>query len=196
LVPSELNIFERINATQNIYMHTDNIKLTKISPADLKELQELGKKTFYESFAADNTAENMQYYLDTNFTDEKLSDEINNPESEFYFAKLHDKPIGYLKVNAGKAQTELQGNNSSLEIERIYVLKEFQGKKVGQILFDKALEIVKEKNADYIWLGVWEKNLKAIRFYEKNGFVQFDKHIFKLGDDEQTDIMMKLVLKK
>jgi diamine N-acetyltransferase len=170
------------------------IKLTKISPGDLKELQELGKTTFYESFAAENTAENMQYYLDTNFTDEKLSEEINNPDSAFYFAKLDNKPIGYLKINAGRAQTELPGNNSSLEIERIYVLREFQGKKVGQILFDKAVEIAKEKNAEYIWLGVWEKNLKAIRFYEKNGFVSFGTHLFKLGDDEQTDIMMKLVL--
>jgi diamine N-acetyltransferase len=169
------------------------IKLTRISPADLKELQELGKKTFYESFAAENTAENMQYYLDTNFTDEKLSEEINNPDSEFYFAKVADKAVGYLKVNTGKAQTELHGNNS-LEIERIYVLQEFHGKKVGQILFDKAVEIAKEKNAEYIWLGVWEKNVKAIRFYEKNGFISFGTHLFKLGDDEQTDIMMKLVL--
>jgi diamine N-acetyltransferase len=88
----------------------------------------------------------------------------------------------------------LQGNNNSLEIERIYVLQEFQGKKVGQMLFGKAVEIAKQKNADYIWLGVWEKNIKAIRFYEKNGFVPFGKHLFKLGDDEQTDIMMKLVL--
>jgi diamine N-acetyltransferase len=172
------------------------IKLAKISLANLKELQELGKKTFYESFAAENTAENMQYYLDTNFTGEKLTEEINNPYSAFYFAKLDDKPIGYLKINAGQAQTELPGNDSGLEIERIYVLREFQGKKVGQILFNKAVEIAKEKNAEYIWLGVWEKNVNAIRFYEKNGFIPFSKHLFKLGDDEQTDIMMKLVLIK
>jgi ribosomal protein S18 acetylase RimI-like enzyme len=175
-------------------MIDDIIKLTRISPADLKELLELGKTTFYESFAADNTVENMQYYLDTNFTDEKLSEEINNPGSEFYFAKLDDKAIGYLKINSGPAQTELQDDVKALELERIYVLREFQGKKIGQILFDKAVEIAKEKNADYIWLGVWEKNVKAIRFYEKNGFVSFATHLFKLGDDEQTDIMMKLVL--
>ena len=173
-----------------------NIKLFKISLADLKELQELGKKTFYESFAADNTADNMQYYLDTNFTDEKLGEEINNPYSEFYFAKIDDEAIGYLKINSGTAQTELQDDDKALELERIYVLQEFQGKKIGQILFDKALEVAKEKNADYIWLGVWEKNLKAIRFYEKNGFVSFGTHLFKLGDDEQTDIIMRLILEK
>lgn len=75
------------------------------------------------------------------------------------------------------------------------MLNQFHGKKIGQILYDKAFEIAKQLNADYVWLGVWEQNPKAIRFYEKNGFVPFDKHVFKLGSDEQTDIMMKLQLK-
>lgn len=75
------------------------------------------------------------------------------------------------------------------------MLKEFHGKKVGQILYEKALKLAQEINADFVWLGVWEQNSRAIRFYEKNGFMAFDKHIFKLGNDEQTDIMMKLTLK-
>lgn len=79
-----------------------------------------------------------------------------------------------------------------LEIERIYVLKAFHGKKVGQLLHDKAMEVSKQRSVDYVWLGVWEENPRAIRFYEKNSFVAFDKHIFKLGNEEQTDIMMKL----
>ena len=82
------------------------------------------------------------------------------------------------------------------KIERIYVLKEFHGKKVGQILYDTAFEMAKQRCADYLWLGVWEENPRAINFYKKNGFVEFDKHIFKLGNDEQTDIMMKLQLQK
>jgi ribosomal protein S18 acetylase RimI-like enzyme len=76
------------------------------------------------------------------------------------------------------------------------VLKEFHGKKDGQILYDKAIELAREKNVEYVWLGVWEQNPRAIRFYKKNGFVAFDKHIFKLGNDEQTDVMMKLKLNK
>lgn len=63
-------------------------------------------------------------------------------------------------------------------------------------MYEKAISIALQKNAEYIWLGVWEENPRAIRFYEKNGFLEFDKHIFKLGDDEQTDIMMKLELMK
>jgi hypothetical protein len=108
--------------------------------------------------------------------------------------ELDGKTIGYLKVNVGESQTEIKDKNT-LEIERIYVLKEFHGKKVGQILYDKAIELAKDKNIENVWLGVWEENPRAIRFYEKNGFVAFDKHIFKLGNDEQTDIMMKLKLK-
>jgi ribosomal protein S18 acetylase RimI-like enzyme len=83
----------------------------------------------------------------------------------------------------------------AMEIERIYVLKDFHGKNVGQLLYQKAIDIALVKKADYVWLGVWEENPRAINFYKKNGFVEFDKHIFVLGDDEQTDIMMRLKLK-
>ena len=77
---------------------------------------------------------------------------------------------------------------------RIYVLSSFHGKKVGQLLYDHALQIAREKNVQFVWLGVWEENPRAIQFYKKNGFIEFDKHIFKLGDDLQTDIMMKLAI--
>ena len=169
------------------------IEITKIGLNEIAELQTIGKQTFFETFAGGNTEENMQKYLEEGFMLDKLTAELTNPDSEFYFAKLDDKVIGYLKVNFGSAQTELK-DNKSLEIERIYVLKEFHGKKVGQILYDTAFDIAKQIKADYLWLGVWEENPRAISFYKKNGFVEFDKHIFKLGDDEQTDIMMKLKL--
>ena len=81
-----------------------------------------------------------------------------------------------------------------MEIERIYVLDEFHGKKVGLTLYNRALEIAQQRNIDYIWLGVWENNFKALNFYRKQGFIEFDQHIFKLGNDEQTDLLMKLSL--
>jgi ribosomal protein S18 acetylase RimI-like enzyme len=133
----------------------------------------------------------MNKYLQDGFSTDKLTEELTNPNSEFYFALFAGDGIGYLKLNFGKSQTELK-DNKALEIERIYVLKEFHGKKVGQLLYEKAIEVAKQKNADYVWLGVWEENPRAINFYKKNGFVEFDKHVFKLGEDEQTDIMMKL----
>lgn len=170
-----------------------NIDIVRVTLLDIDQLQKIGKQTFLETFSSGNTEENMIKYLVEGFSLEKLKTELNDKNSEFYFAKLGENIIGYLKLNFGQSQTELK-NDSALEIERIYVLKEFYGKKVGQTLYDKAIQIAQSKNAEYIWLGVWEENPRAINFYKKNGFVEFDKHIFKLGNDEQTDIMMKLQL--
>ncbi|GGI56151.1 GNAT family N-acetyltransferase [Winogradskyella haliclonae] len=169
------------------------MKIRKVKIQDINKLAEIGKRTFFETFSSENSEENMTEYLENRFSSKKLRTELADPNAEFYFAELDSKIIGYLKVNSGKSQTEIQDENS-LEIERIYVLKKFHGKKIGQILYEKAVELANEKKVEYIWLGVWEKNPRAIRFYKKNGFVEFDKHIFKLGDDEQTDIMMKLKL--
>lgn len=167
------------------------ISIQKATHNDIQALQEISKQTFYETFSAVNTEENMKMYLRESFSIEKLSSELNDANAEFYFALLDSSVIGYLKLNFGTSQTEMKDNNA-LEIERIYVSKAYHGKNVGQLLYDKALQIAKEKKADYVWLGVWEENSRAIRFYTKNGFVAFDKHLFKLGDDEQTDIMMRL----
>lgn len=172
----------------------ENITIQKVTLNDVNQLQKIGKLTFSETFSGDNSEEDMKKYLDENFSIEKLTDELNNKSSEFYFAKLEDSVIGYLKLNFGESQTELK-DNKALEIERIYVPKEYHGQSVGQILYEKAIQVAKQKDTDYVWLGVWEENLRALSFYKKNGFVEFDKHIFKLGNDEQTDIMMKLQLK-
>lgn len=173
----------------------DNISISKIDEANIEQLQLIGRQTFFETFAAANSEQNMQKYLAEEFTADKLTNELKNPDSEFYFAKLDNLVIGYLKINFGQSQTELQ-DDKAVEIERIYVLKDFHGKQVGQLLYNKAIQIATQKNADYVWLGVWEENERAINFYKKNGFVEFDKHVFKLGNDEQTDIMMKLKIHK
>jgi len=169
------------------------VDIRKISTNDIDELQKIGRETFQETFSEDNSEANMKAYLEEGFSNKKLLTELNDKNAEFYFATLYNDVIGYLKLNFGESQTELK-DNKALEIERIYVLKAFHGKNVGQLLYDKAIQIAKQKNADYVWLGVWEENPRAISFYKKNGFVAFDKHIFKLGNDEQTDIMMKLQL--
>lgn len=168
-----------------------DIDIKRVTLNDIDQLQKIGRQTFRETFSAGNTEDNMTKYLDEGFSIEKLTTELNDKNAEFYFAKLDNNIIGYLKLNFGQSQTELQ-DDKALEIERIYVAKEFQGKKVGQLLYDQAIHIARQKNADFVWLGVWEENPRAINFYKKNGFVEFDKHIFKLGNDAQTDIMMKL----
>jgi hypothetical protein len=170
-----------------------NIDIQKVTLENIDQLQQIGRQTFFETFSSGNTEENMKKYLEEELSITKLTTELNDNNAEFYFAKDDEKVIGYLKLNFGQSQTELQ-DDKALEIERIYVLKEYHGKSVGQLLYDKAIQIARKKSAEYVWLGVWEENLRAINFYKKNGFVEFDKHIFKLGNDEQTDIMMKLKL--
>jgi len=135
----------------------------------------------------------MQQYLEQNLSIEKLTEEWHNEHTRFYFAVRGNQLLGYLKLNTGPAQTE-PGDNQGLEIERIYVLQAYHGQQVGQVLFEKAMEVAVQEQVLYIWLGVWEENKRALRFYEKNGFTVFDKHIFRLGNDEQTDLMMKKTL--
>jgi diamine N-acetyltransferase len=171
-----------------------NIEIKRATLNDIDQLQQIGRQTFSETFSEGNTEENMKKYLEEGFSVEKLTAELQNENSEFYFATVNGNVIGYLKLNFGPSQTELK-DDKALEIERIYVLKEFHGKKVGQLLYEQAMQIAKQTDVDYVWLGVWEENPRAINFYKKNDFVEFDKHVFKLGDDEQTDIMMKLQLK-
>lgn len=169
------------------------LTIVPVRVADVKVLQQLSRDTFSETFGSMNTPENMAHYLEVEFSLSKLTAELNDPRAAFYFARLGDAAVGYLKLNVGAAQTELQDPNA-LEIERIYVRKAFLGQAVGQALFEQALEVARQRQSSYVWLGVWEENPRAIRFYEKNGFVAFGKHLFKLGDDEQTDILMKRMM--
>lgn len=171
----------------------DNLEIRKATQKDTKLLLNIGRQTFFEKFTENNSEENMLQYAAESYTFEKILSEVNNPNSQFYLATINDQTAGYLKINFGEAQTELQ-DPQALELERIYVLKEFQGKKIGQLLFEKTLELAKKAAVNYVWLGVWEENKSAIKFYEKNGLKAFSKHIFMLGNDPQTDIMMKIEL--
>jgi diamine N-acetyltransferase len=167
-----------------------NIIIRKAAVNDINDLLLLARRTFYESFAEVNTPEDMQDYLNKSFSEEKLSNELANPDSEFYLAFYEESLVGYLKINFRSAQTELK-DVSAMEVERIYVKKESQGKEIGKVLFDRAVQRAREENYSYIWLGVWERNEKAIHFYQRQGFVEFDRHIFQLGADKQTDLLMK-----
>ena len=170
------------------------IVIKEATLSDISLLQTICKQTFHETYSKKNTEEDMKKHQNEKFSTENLIAELKNKNSKIYFAILDNDVTGYLKLNFGEAQTELQDSNA-LEIERIYVLQEFQGKNVGQMFYQTAIQVAKQINANYIWLGVWEENPRAICFYKKNGFIEFDKHIFILGDDKQTDIMMKLKLK-
>lgn len=172
----------------------EDIRITSVGLTEIETLQKLSRQTFLDTFAPYNTEADMAIYLEESFSGEKLIEELDNAGSEFYFARSGERVIGYLKINTGAAQTENLGNHT-LEIERLYVLKEYHVKNIGQLLYEKAFRIAQERALEYVWLGVWEKNERALRFYEKNGFLQFSQHLFRLGNDEQVDILVKKSLK-
>ena len=169
------------------------IKVRKITSVDLTDLVKISRQTFNETFEEVNSEEDMQKYLSENLSEEQLQSELDNPESEFYFAENKDEILGYLKLNSGNSQTENKTENS-IEIERIYVLKEFLRMKIGQLLLYHSTQTAKEKKAEFIWLGVWEHNERALKFYGKNGIEVYSKHDFVLGKDVQTDLLMKMNL--
>lgn len=173
--------------------HSQALVIVKAGLKDLPALRHIARTTFVQAFAAQNDKENMQEYLKDRLSAEQLSAELSTPESDFYFARIGEQIAGYLKLNRGTAQSE-QPFENAMEIERIYVLEAFQGKRIGQALLEFALNTAKQHSAGMLWLGVWEANHKAQKLYQKNGFTVFDRHIFRLGAEDQTDLLMKLPL--
>lgn len=167
------------------------ITFKKAGIEDLEEVQKLAMETFYAAFASLNTEGNMKFYMDRAFSKEQLGQELTEANSIFLLAQIGGKTAGYLKLNLGPAQTDLQ-DPEALEIQRIYVHPDYQNLKLGEQMVRKAISVAHERNLKYIWLGVWEKNLRAIRFYERQGFIQIGQHPFPFGDDLQTDLIMKL----
>ena len=156
---------------------------------DITALQLVARETFEETFSEQNTAANMKYYIERAFALPKLEEELRNPHSQFYFICVDEEVAGYLKINFLDAQTEPMGVEA-LEVERIYVRKEYQKDGLGKALMLKAVEIAQQLKFKKVWLGVWEKNEHAITFYERFGFTKQGTHIFLMGDEQQTDYMM------
>ena len=171
-------------------MQSRSYQIKKVSTDELEELRKLSVNTFSDTFTEQNNEIQIKAYLEKAFNTDQLRSELSNPESFFYFVKEEDKILGYLKLNTKTAQTD-QVLDSSLEIERIYLTQEAQGKGIGKLLMDFSIAEAKRRNLLCLWLGVWEKNEKAIAFYKSYGFEVFADHPFKLGDDSQKDLLMK-----
>lgn len=171
------------------------ITMKKCSFEDLHILQEIGYETFNDTFKELNTEENMKTYLERAFNLQQIEKEMTNVFSSFFFIYFNNELAGYLKLNVNEAQTEKM-DDEYLEIERIYIRKEFQGKGLGVHLINKAIEIAKEQNKKKIWLGVWEKNRGAIAFYKKMKFIQTGTHSFFMGDEEQIDYVMSRLVEE
>ena len=155
---------------------------------DIDSLCEIGVETFVETYEHQNTPQNLHHYLQEKLNKKQILNEIQTPQTIFLLVELENKAIGYAKMRVNLVENP---DKSSLEIERIYISKIYHGKKYGAILMQKCIDVALENNYKSLWLGVWEDNPKAIKFYQKWGFEIFGKHIFQLGDDAQTDFLMK-----
>ena len=171
-------------------MPSEKLTLTIANIADVQLLTGLSEITFRETFGHNNRREDMDKYIAEEMNLEKLSSELRDKQNLFLLAGYGDKTAGYMKISTGEKPAELKSRNP-LEIARIYVLKEYQNKKIGAALLQHCMDHAINNDHDVVWLGVWEHNINAIRFYKRLGFEEFGSHIFRLGDDDQTDLLMK-----
>lgn len=161
-----------------------------IEITDLEKLRHLAIQTFEETFASTNSPENMHVYYRRSFNRKKLERELKDERSRFWFIDYEGLLAGYLKVNTGGAQTEMQ-EEEGFEVERIYILRKFYGTGVGYALMEHAINYGRSLDKKYLWLGVHEENYRAMKFYEKFGMKQFDDHVFMMGDQPQRDVLLK-----
>lgn len=166
------------------------IDIRECTMDDLIILREISYKTYNDTFKDANTPSDMEDYLEKAFNVSKIRDELLNTSSQLYLLYADEELAGYLKLNESTSQTDIC-DQQSIEVERIYVSKEFHGKALGSSLLNKAIEVAMERKKMYIWLGVWEKNDKALQFYKRNGFYLIGQHSFFMGKDEQTDFIMR-----
>lgn len=161
--------------------------------ADAQMLSELGAKTFYDTFVKDNSPESMEVYLKNSFSPEIQLRELSAPDNIFLIAESEGKPVGYAQLIRNSIDETVIADQP-MELRRIYALQEYLGRGIGRELMKRCIDEARKKNCDVIWLGVWEKNQRAIDFYKKWGFRQTGSHIFSLGYEPQNDLILRLDL--
>ncbi|MCY7311835.1 MAG: GNAT family N-acetyltransferase [Bacteroidota bacterium] len=164
------------------------IRIATINDAEL--IADISRQTFLDTFASQNTTENIDKFMNETFSKEALMKEVGTAGNIFLLAYDGNEPVGYVRMRENNNPPEL-GNIVAIEIARIYATVNSIGKGVGKALMQKCIEIAASKMATVIWLGVWEENHRAIDFYTQWGFEKFSTHVFMLGDDPQTDWLMK-----
>jgi ribosomal protein S18 acetylase RimI-like enzyme len=157
---------------------------------DARLIAEISHETFYDAFHADNREEDMNKFLNEQFTKGRLMLEVGAPGNYFFLAFFDNEIAGYVKLRDSKVPKSL-GSEKALEIARLYAMTNMIGKGVGKVLMQSSIDMARQKGKEVVWLGVWEKNQRAIDFYTQWGFEKFDETDFLLGDDIQRDWLMK-----
>jgi len=164
--------------------------IRELTRKDIPQLKELAIRIYRDTFSELNSPENMEAFLQKDYSIESFNREFNEDNSAYFFACIEGTPVGYLRLRRNE-EAESQLGKNSLEIHRIYVDVNYQGKSIGRDLMQFAIDYAVRLKVDWIWLGVWEHNPRAKEFYRKWGFERFGEHVFQMGDDAQTDWLMK-----
>lgn len=160
-------------------------------PGDASALSRFGAMTFRDAFADNNAPEDMALYIAEAFTPERQAAEIADPDCTVLVAERQGTSgeyglVGYVHLVSGPAP-EAVADPASLELKRLYVAREWHGRGVAQALMDAALDSARARGARAMWLGVWERNDRAVAFYRKYGFTKAGEHAFLLGTDREVD---------
>lgn len=166
------------------------VELRLTTPADIPALRELAIRTQVDTFGKDNTPENMQAFLDEAYSLSALTRELEEERSRNYLAFADGRLVGFMRLRVTTEVEDLLGPNT-IELQRLYVDTDSKGKGVGAAMMREALNHAHTEKFDWIWLGVWERNFAAQEFYYKWGFERFSQHVFQMGDDPQTDWLLK-----
>jgi len=169
----------------------ENIQIIKANTSHVSVLNKLGLETFSETFAQSNNPEDFQKYLTESFNERQVKKELNESGSTFLLAYHHKELAGYARLRESDEVQKKFPSKRLIELQRIYSYQKFIGKGIGKALVNHCIQLSKEKGFNIIWLGVWEHNQHAIQFYKHFGFEPFDSHVFMMGNDPQTDILMK-----
>lgn len=172
-------------------IHKPTIRRGTLQDAGL--LSELGAQSFSETFAGDNTPEDLAAYLAVSFSVERLTSELEDPDSKFLLAEIDGRAAGYAMLRDGEPEKGVEGAKP-VELVRLYVLREWLGRGVGQQLMRACLDEARQAGYETIWLGVWERNERAQAFYRKWNFRTVGEHMFELGSDLQRDLLMERAL--
>lgn len=176
-----------------------SLQIIPALPGHAHALSEFSSAAFYDAYAYANTPEDMQQYIAEHFSEEEIRKEISTKNTFVFLAMLDEKIVGYVKLGTATSPEQLNARpddtvgrgKPAIEIERLYVDKKLQSQKIGAALMDHLIQFSKTLGKRVIWLGVWKKNIRAVAFYEREGFVKFGETIFTLGRDLQEDFLMK-----
>lgn len=166
------------------------ITIEQAGPDQVPIIVGLARRTFVETYAEYNDPQNMEIYVSESLSDDMMSKELNDPHARFFIAYLDGEPVGFTKLRDDNVAKKLE-NVRALQIQRIYILKEYQGYNAGKALMEKIKSVARQEHYQTIWLQVWQQNAKAILFYQRAGFVVYETASFQLGNEIHQDFLMR-----